>query len=248
MSIRLGLCAAAISAAAVAFVPAAGSTVRDVAGTLTASVGPGFTISLTNADGTPVTTLVAGTYTINVSDKASFHNFHLFGAGGLNQTTNVADVTDTTWTVDLVPGAYAYVCDPHQAGGMRGTFQVVAPTKLAAPLDTKQVVGAASAGRGRGLFSATVTAAAGGGAKLAWQMSFSHLSGAALAAHIHLGLPGRAGKVLIPLCGPCRSGAAGSVDVPAAALTAVMRGATYVNVHTKRSPGGEIRGQLTLQG
>jgi len=60
--------------------------------------------------------------------------------------------------------------------------------------------------------------------------------------------PGRSGGVLIPLCGPCRSGVSGAVDVPAAALRAILSGGTYVNVHTKKNPPGEIRGQLTVQG
>src|SRR5215210_7277899 len=103
--------------------------------TLVASVGPGPVITLTTADGQPVKTLAEGTYTINVSDKSANHNFHLFGPD-LNQTTTVPEVKDTTWTVTLKAGGYAFVCDPHEAAGMRGTFAVVAPTKLAASLDT----------------------------------------------------------------------------------------------------------------
>ena len=45
-------------------------------GTLAASVGPGFSISLTQ-NGSPVTSLAPGTYDINVSDTATVHNFHL---------------------------------------------------------------------------------------------------------------------------------------------------------------------------
>ena len=54
--------------------PAAGGT------TLQGSVGPGFTISLTQ-DGSDVTELAAGTYTIEVNDQADVHNFHLVGPG-----------------------------------------------------------------------------------------------------------------------------------------------------------------------
>ena len=45
----------------------------------------------------------------------------------------------------------------------------------------------------------------------------------------------------MPLCGPCHSPLSGSAT-PTAALKA---GKTYVNVHTAKSPGGEVRGQLT---
>ena len=41
----------------------------------------------------------------------------------------------------------------------------------------------------------------------AWKLTFAKLSGAATAAHIHLGAKGKAGNVLVALCGPCTSGA-----------------------------------------
>ena len=127
MTIRAPLLAAMATALAV-LVPAAQSAGQAEPPTLLGTVGPGPQITLTTADGQPVTTLLEGTYTINVSDKSANHNFHLFGPD-LNQTTTVAQVTDTTWTVTLKPGGYAFVCDPHQAGGMRGTFAVVEPRR-----------------------------------------------------------------------------------------------------------------------
>ena len=39
-------------------------------GNLNGNVGPGFSISLTTSDGTPVTSLGAGTYAIHVVDQA----------------------------------------------------------------------------------------------------------------------------------------------------------------------------------
>jgi plastocyanin len=214
---------------------------------LTATAGPGFTITLTTADGKPVTTLVEGTYTINVSDKSANHNFHLFGPG-LNQTTTVPEMTDTTWTVTLQPGGYAFVCDPHQAGGMRGTFSVVPKTNVAAQLTPKQVVGTTTNRRGSGNFTGTVARAADGTAMLTWKVTFRGLTGPALAAHVHAGLPGVSGPIAIPLCTACKSGATGTATVPAAALPTLLSGRGYVNVHTKKNGGGEIRGQVSIQG
>jgi plastocyanin len=90
-------------------------------GTLVATVGPGFTITLTQ-DGNPVTELPAGTYTIEVSDEADIHNFRLTGPS-VEETTGVPETGTTTWTVDLAPGEYTFVCDPH-AGSMNGSFTV----------------------------------------------------------------------------------------------------------------------------
>ena len=85
--------------------------------TLTGTVGPGFDISLTGTDG-----LTPGEYTINVSDKSDIHNFHLTGPG-VDMKTEVSEEGDTSWTVNLQPGDYEFVCDPH-ASQMNGSFTV----------------------------------------------------------------------------------------------------------------------------
>ena len=90
--------------------------------TLTGSVGPGFEISLTGADGAAVTTLTAGTYTIEVDDQSDMHNFHLTGPG-VEETTDVAGTGADTWDVTLEAGTYEFVCDPH-ASTMNGSFEV----------------------------------------------------------------------------------------------------------------------------
>jgi hypothetical protein len=90
--------------------------------TLAASVGPGFEISLTGADGSGVTTLSAGTYTIEVDDQSDIHNFHLTGPG-VDETTSVSEVGTATWNVTLEAGSYHFQCDPH-ASSMNGDFEV----------------------------------------------------------------------------------------------------------------------------
>jgi plastocyanin len=90
--------------------------------TLTASVGPGFEISLTGADGSEVSTLPAGTYTIEVDDQSDIHNFHLSG-GSVDEATEVGETGTETWELTLEEGAYSFVCDPH-AGSMSGSFEV----------------------------------------------------------------------------------------------------------------------------
>jgi plastocyanin len=89
--------------------------------TLTASVGPGFTISLKKG-AAKVSTLKPGAYVIKVSDKSNFHNFHLMGAG-VNKATTVAFMGSKTFRVTLKKGTYRYQCDPHRAQ-MNGRFTV----------------------------------------------------------------------------------------------------------------------------
>ena len=103
------------------------------AGTLQASVGPGYTISLSQ-NGTKVTQLDPGTYTIDVNDQSGIHNFHLTGPG-VNEATDIEGTGQTTWTVTFADGTYTYVCDAHPTQ-MRGTFTVgsaPAPTTTTTP-------------------------------------------------------------------------------------------------------------------
>lgn len=97
----------------------------------------------------------------------------------------------------------------------------------------------------RGTFTATVTKS-GTGATLAWQLSFSGMSGRANAAHIHTGARGQAGPVSVPLCGPCDSGASGNATITPTVLQAIQTGGAYANIHTPTNPAGEIRGQISV--
>jgi CHRD domain-containing protein len=81
-------------------------------------------------------------------------------------------------------------------------------------------------------------------ARLTWRLTFSKLTGRAAAAHIHVGRVGRAGGVMIALCGPCRTGQRGTVNITHAKLRTIRAGKAYVNVHTAKNAAGEIRGQV----
>ena len=92
---------------------------------------------------------------------------------------------------------------------------------------------------GTGAFHATES-----GNKLKWTLTFSKLTGAATAAHIHMGAMGKAGNVVVALCGPCKSPVSGTATLTPALKKAVAKHLLYVNVHTAKNPGGEIRGQI----
>jgi plastocyanin len=89
---------------------------------LRGSVGPGFSISLRDDAGNPVTSLTAGAYEIEVDDLSDEHNFHLFGPG-VDVATDVAGTGSQTFKVTLQNGQYTFLCDPHPTR-MRGAFSV----------------------------------------------------------------------------------------------------------------------------
>jgi CHRD domain-containing protein len=144
---------------------------------------------------------------------------------------------------------------------LAATSAVQADQKVKARLNGFNEVPAVST-TGSGEFTATVH-----DDSVDWELTYQDLEGATTAAaHIHLGQKDVNGGVSVFFCGtaatPCTAGSGsfkgtfGAADVigPAgqgiaaaelAELIAAMRaGETYVNVHTNKHPGGEIRGQV----
>jgi hypothetical protein len=106
-----------------------------------------------------------------------------------------------------------------------------------------------------------------------YELSYSDLEGDVQQAHIHLGQPGVNGGIVVFLCSNLGNGPAGTQPCPPPPATisgtlrasdmvglaagqgiaagefgelvrAVRAGKTYVNVHSTKHPGGEIRGQI----
>ena len=158
--------------------------------------------------------------------------------------TGTGNLTEAV--LDAIEGGDAYV-NVHTAmngpGEIRG--QIATTASIATTLTSRQEVPKPKGNvrRATGSFTATV-AKLGTSGTLAWRLRFSRLTGRADAAHIHVGRVGRAGPVAVALCGPCRNGQRGTANLTAAQLTALAAGRAYVNVHTRRNPAGEIRGQV----
>lgn len=124
---------------------------------------------------------------------------------------------------------------------------------------------------GSGSFSATVNAA---GDEIDYVLSYGALEAPVTQAHIHFGQRGVSAGIIAWLCEgtlaspsestpPCPAAAGGTVQGTITALEiigptgqgigtgefaevirAVRAGVVYVNVHTTKFPGGEIRGQI----
>lgn len=97
-------------------------------------------------------------------------------------------------------------------------------------------------GTGAGTATATLDTATD---TLSWDVTYSGLSGPALAAHIHgPAEPGKNAGVVVPFKGSLASPIKGSQKLTPAEVTDLEAGKYYVNIHTAANKGGEIRGQL----
>jgi len=148
--------------------------------------------------------------------------------------------------LDAIQAGTAYVnvhTVTNKGGEIRGQLATTASvsTRLTSRQEVPKPKG--NVKRATGSFTATV-AKLGTGGTVAWRLRFSRLTGRAIAAHIHVGRVGRAGPVAVALCGPCRNGQRGTADLTPATLAALEAGRGYVNIHTPKNPGGEIRGQI----
>ena len=111
--------------------------------------------------------------------------------------------------------------------------------------------------------------------EVTYRLSYSDLEGSVLQAHIHLGQRAQSGGIMVFLCSNLGNGPAGTQACPAAPaeitgtihaadiigpagqgvtagefnefLAAIRAGVAYVNVHSTKYPGGEIRAQLDHQ-
>jgi len=123
---------------------------------------------------------------------------------------------------------------------------------------------------GNGTFTARIS---NDDSQITWELSYADLEGAVQQAHIHFGQKSVTGPISVFLCTNLGNGPAGTQPCPAPPATisgtitavdvtnlanergisageldeliaAIRAGATYVNVHSTRWPGGEIRSQI----
>jgi hypothetical protein len=95
-----------------------------------------------------MTRLPPGTYTVQVHDLSTSHDFHLTGPGGIDRRTEVGEIEHPIWTLTFRAGTYTFKCDVHAA--MKGTFLVAAgappPTRCRVPRVIGKTLGTAPAG------------------------------------------------------------------------------------------------------
>ncbi len=176
--------------------------------------------------------------------------WRVVGLGDLNADGKLdlifqhTDGTLATWYLDGIKMTSAAVLDPSTPGDAK--WRVVATAQLSAPFSAT-LSGAAER-------PTPVTTAATGSAKLSllgtsltYTVTYSGLSGSAVAGHIHSPATSeQAAGVSIPFSNVTGvSGTlTGTVGITEAQAANIRDGLSYVNIHTAANPGGEIRGQI----
>lgn len=168
------------------------------------------------------------------------------GTSGLDASTAIdAGATDAEAAHDASPHADAAAADAGSAVG---------PSIYAVSLSPAQETMSCAAAGASALASATVSIV---GDKIAVTVTYSGLSGAPVAGHIHYGAAGSGGPVVLPfanLMSPITA-VFSAADYPKtvpenlpktyeAFLAELRAGKTYLNLHTMACPGGEVRGQI----
>ena len=140
----------------------------------------------------------------------------------------------------IAVGAALFAAGLAFAAQQKDTYKITANLKARFEVPKPQGVKVGATG----LFTGRAVELANDRARLTWRLTFSKLTGRAIAAHIHSGKVGKAGPVMVALCGPCSNGQRGTATMSHRQLRAIELGRTYVNVHTVKNAGGEIRGQV----
>ena len=131
-----------------------------------------------------------------------------------------------------VVGAALFVAGLALAAPQKDAYKLTANLKARFEVPKPQGVPTGATG----LFTGTAVELENDRARLTWRLTFSKLSGRAAAAHIHAGKVGKAGGVIVALCGPCRNGQRGNDEHLARAAAVDPRGSDV-----RQRPHGEER-------
>ncbi|MBN2325724.1 MAG: CHRD domain-containing protein [Candidatus Omnitrophica bacterium] len=158
-----------------------------------------------------------------------------FSSGSLNLTDeDIANMKAGLFYVQVHTQA-------NPAGEIRGQIDDE-PLLFSATLNSSQVVDSAIHSAGTGSMEILLDEDLN---RISYTLTVMNLEGVTM-AHIHEGMRGVNGGVVIPLASESFETISGEAEVKEEILRQMLTEGLYVNVHTEQNPGGEIRGQITL--
>jgi hypothetical protein len=207
------------------------------------------TVSMTVPSGGPVNRTI--TLTADATAGAGVNRVEFLVDGNLIASDTTAPYS-ADWTTSSVPdGSHSLTARVVDSANTSVTSPAVTVTVLNSPIIDVEVSAAE-------VFPRTNSAATGTG-----QLTFNLVTGTvtggvtlsgivATLAHIHSGIAGTNGPVIVDLVrsgtDPNRWNVEDGGVLTAEQVNALLAGQLYVNVHSAANPGGEIRGQIKPQG
>ncbi|MCL5034445.1 MAG: CHRD domain-containing protein, partial [Bacteroidetes bacterium] len=180
-------------------------------------------------------------------------HFHL-GAPGVNGpvvmpiTTFTGNTAQGTWSgisdsiVDDMLAGNIYInihSDKYPQGEIRGQLLMANGIPFSISLSGSQdspPIQTYGTGTGWAILDTT-------GSNLTYEITHASLSSSTIAAHFHLGATGVNGSVLTPFSYADSTASGVWTSLPDSAVTDLLNGDVYANIHTTAHPSGEIRGQ-----
>ncbi len=244
----------------------------EIRGQLRPVDGIGFTAMLNASQETPATTSNAtGTAWAVLSDQGSMVSYSItvaglssnftaahFHAGPLGVSGGVVhpvtftdssaigtwtDFPDTLISKFLSNGLYLNVHTSNNPGGeIRGQLTHQGEISFKADLDGAQEtppVTTSALGTAWAVLSSDMKS-------LSYDVTYANLDSTFTAEHFHIGAKGAPGPVVKPLTVTDNNAMGTWTSFPDSMLKHLVKEDLYVNVHSKKNPNGEIRGQLEL--
>jgi hypothetical protein len=136
--------------------------------------------------------------------------------------------TSFAWPMALAAGAFL---------GASAQAQITPFTSTINQAQETPPTGSPATGFGFLMFNASTNA-------MAFNINVSGFTSTENLAHIHQGVVGVAGPIIVSL--PLGTSINGTVAIPALQVANVLAGNTYTNFHTNNFGGGEVRGQVII--
>ncbi len=217
----------------------------------------------------PVTTSATATGSLTFIGSQLFYDISYSGLSSSATAAHIHGPADTTTSADVI----VPLASPSGTNGTISGAATLTPEQMAFLLAGQTYVNIHTVNNGGGEIRgqiwpiqfrvsmngvsevpATTSAGTGSGLmnvisnKLSYSFSFTNLSSAATAGHIHgPSDQTHTAGVLIPFSVPSATSGtfSGSATLTSQQLFYMISGLTYANIHTTPNPGGEIRGQIT---
>ena len=218
----------------------------------TASIATGTAWAVLSNKGSMVTYSITVAGLSSAFSAAHFHVGPTGVSGGVVHPITFTDssamgtwtgVPDTLITKFLNNGMYLNVhTSSNPAGEIRGQLTHQGEISFKADLDGAQEtpsVTTPALGTAWAILSSDMKS-------LSYDVTYANLDSTFTAEHIHMGAMGNPGPVVMPLTVMNNNATGTWTNFPDSMIEHLIKEDLYVNVHSKKNPNGEIRGQLEL--